>query len=106
MSNLNECVNLLDPTIDGKLKLLDLLLYLLLRIKSWLQMTLQGVLKLVLPSGTLNRDLKLIFVSNFVGAFGDGLYAYILPLYMRSLGASSADVGSLFSVFMLSAALT
>jgi len=74
--------------------------------KLWLRMTLQGVLKLVLPTGTLNRDLKLIFVSNLVGAFGDGLYAYILPLYIRSLEASSTDVGSLFSVFMLSAALT
>ena len=76
------------------------------RMKAWLRMTLQGVLKLVLPAGTLNRDLKLIFVSNFIGAFGDGLYAYILPLYIRSLEASSADVGSLFSVFMLSTALT
>jgi len=105
VGNLNEYVNLFDPTINGKLKLL-LLLYLLLKMKTWLNVTVQGVLRLVLPSGTLNRDLKLIFVSNFVGAFGDGLYAYILPLYIRSLEASSADVGSLFSVFMLSAALT
>jgi len=56
--------------------------------------------------GTLNQDLKLIFVSNFIGAFGDGLYAYILPLYIRGLNASSADVGSLFSIFTLSTALT
>jgi len=68
--------------------------------------SLQGVLRFVLPAGTLNRDLKLLFVSNFIGAFGDGLYAYILPLYIMSLGASSADVGSLFSIFTLSTALT
>jgi len=69
-------------------------------------MSRRGVLSFFLPAGTLNRDLKLIFVSNFIGAFGDGLYAYILPLYIRSLEASSADVGTLFSAFMLSAALT
>jgi len=60
----------------------------------------------VLPFGTLNRDLNLIFVSNFIGAFGDGLYVYILPLYIRGLKATSADVGSLFSIFTLSTALT
>jgi len=60
----------------------------------------------ILPFGTLNRDLKLIFVSNLIGALGDGLYAYILPLYIRSLEASSADVGSLFSIFTLTTALT
>jgi len=60
----------------------------------------------VLPVGTFNRDLKLIFASNFIGAFGDGLYVYILPLYIRGLGASSTDVGALYSVFTLSTALT
>jgi MFS family permease len=59
-----------------------------------------------LPLGTLNRDLKLIFVSNFIGALGDGLYVYILPLYIRGLQATSADVGSLFSILTLSTALT
>ena len=58
------------------------------------------------PPGTLNRDLKLIFLSNFIGAIGDGLYSYILPIYIRGLGASSADVGFLFSIFILSTALT
>lgn len=64
------------------------------------------VYSLAPPSGTLNRDLKLIFASNFIGAIGDGLYAYILPLYIRGLQASSADVGFLFSIFLLSTALT
>jgi len=59
-----------------------------------------------LPLGTFNQDLKLIFISNFIGAFGDGLYAYILPLYIRGLAASSTDVGFLFSIFILSTALT
>jgi MFS family permease len=64
------------------------------------------VYSLAPPSGTLNRDLKLIFTSNFIGAIGDGLYAYILPIYIRGLQASSADVGFLFSIFLLTTALT
>jgi MFS family permease len=57
-------------------------------------------------SGTLNRDLKLLFVATFIGAFGDGLYFYILPLYIRELGAKPAEVGIFFSVMMLVAAFT
>ena len=56
--------------------------------------------------GTLNRDLKLIFASNLIGAFGDGLYAFIWPLYIRALGADPAEVGLVFSVIFLVAALT
>jgi len=69
-------------------------------------MIFSAVWSRVLPFGTLNRDLNLIFVSNLIGAFGDGLYVYILPLYIRGLKASSADVGFLFSIFTLSTALT
>lgn len=69
-------------------------------------MTVSTVWSHVLPLGTFNRDLKLLFVSNLIGAFGDGLFVYILPLYIRGLKASSADVGFLFSIFTLSAALT
>ena len=54
----------------------------------------------------LNRDLKLLFVSTFIGAFGDGLYFYILPLYIRELGANPVDVGTFFSVMLLAAAFT
>ncbi len=64
------------------------------------------VYSLALPPGTFNQDLKLIFASNLIGAFGDGLYSYLLPIYIRSLQASSADVGFLFSIFILSTALT
>lgn len=60
----------------------------------------------VLPFEVFNRDLKLIFASNFIGALGDGLYVYLLPLYIRSLPATSADVGFLFSIMTLSTALT
>ena len=69
-------------------------------------MVLSAAWSRVLPFGTFNRDLRLLFISNFIGAFGDGLFVYILPLYIRGLKASSADVGFLFSVLTLSTALT
>jgi len=59
------------------------------------------------PFEVLNRDLRLIFVSNLVGAFGDGLYAYLLPYYMaETLEASSVEIGILYAVVSLVAALT
>ncbi len=63
--------------------------------------------KLGFPFGVLNRDLKLIFASNLVGSFGDGLYAYLLPYYMdETLNASSVEVGILYAVTSLVAAFT
>jgi len=69
-------------------------------------MSRQAIWGYVLPPGTLNQDLKLICLSNFIGAFGDGLFVYSLPLYIRSLHASPADVGLLYSLLGLSSALT
>jgi len=57
-------------------------------------------------SGALNRDLKLLFISTLIGAFGDGLYFYILPLYVRKLGANPVEVGIFFSVMILATAFT
>ena len=56
--------------------------------------------------GDLNRDLKLLVLSNLVGAFGDGLYFYILPLYISGLGAKPAEVGVVFAILGLASALT
>lgn len=59
------------------------------------------------PFEVLNRDLRLIFVSNLIGSFGDGLYAYILPYYMtETLHASAAEVGILYALVSLVAAST
>jgi MFS family permease len=59
------------------------------------------------PFEALNRDLKLIFASNLVGAFGDGLFAYLLPYYMaKNLNANSVEIGILYAVFSLVAAST
>lgn len=55
----------------------------------------------------LNRDLNLIIVSNFLGSFGDGLYAYLLPVYMtKTLSASSVEIGTLYAIVNLIAAAT
>src|SRR4030042_5943428 len=55
----------------------------------------------------LNRDLKLVFTTNLVGSFGDGLFSYLLPVYMGStLGADSVQIGILYAVMTLVAALT
>ena len=65
------------------------------------------LLRIGFPIEVLNRDLKLIFTSNLVGSFGDGLYAYLLPYYMKeTLKASSVEIGILYALTSLTAALT
>jgi len=65
------------------------------------------ILRLGFPFEVLNRDLKLIFASNLVGSFGDGLYAYLLPYYMeKTLKATAEETGLLYAVMVLVAALT
>ena len=55
--------------------------------------------------GVLNRDLGLLFVCNLLGSFGDGLYAYLLPVYLsENLGSSAAEIGMLYAVMSLLAA--
>jgi MFS family permease len=67
----------------------------------------QKILRLGFPFEVLNRDLKLLFISNLFGSFGDGLYAYLLPYYIKeSLEASSVEVGILYAIVILVAAFT
>ena len=55
----------------------------------------------------MNRDLKLVFTCNLVGSFGDGLFAYLLPVYMgNTLRADSVQIGILYAVTTLLAAIT
>ena len=57
------------------------------------------ILKFSFPFEVLNKDLKLIFTSNLIGSFGDGLYAYLLPYYMsKNLNTSSVEIGILYAV--------
>jgi len=60
-----------------------------------------------LVSSGLGRDVKLLLACNLVGSFGDGIYAFLLPVYVREkLGATPAEVGILYAVTNLSAAAT
>jgi MFS family permease len=66
----------------------------------------RNILHFEFLSEALNRDLKLLFGATFIGAFGDGLYFYTLPLYVRDLGANPVEAGTFFSVMLLVAAFT
>lgn len=63
------------------------------------------LLSLVFPPECLTRDVLLICLSNMVGAFGEGLYFWIFPLYVRSLNASIVQLGLVLSALMGFAAL-
>ncbi|MCX8150501.1 MAG: MFS transporter [Candidatus Bathyarchaeota archaeon] len=54
----------------------------------------------------LDKNLKIIFTSNLLAAFGDGFIVYLLPLFIRSINATPEDVGLLYSLSSLSAAIT
>ena len=65
------------------------------------------IFMLVSPVKMLSRDLKLIYLSNLAGSFGDGLYAYIMPYYIiETLKAGPVEIGILYAVMGLSASLT
>jgi MFS family permease len=55
---------------------------------------------------SLPRDLRLLFLSLFLWTFGLGLYNYIWPLYLRDLQASNNNVGLVFAIGFLAAALS
>jgi MFS family permease len=60
------------------------------------------VLQFSFPFEVLNKDLKLIFTSNLIGSFGDGLYAYLLPYYMKeTLKANPVEIGILYALTAL-----
>ncbi|MGB9741213.1 MAG: MFS transporter [Candidatus Bathyarchaeia archaeon] len=65
------------------------------------------IFRIFSPFKALNKDLRLIFVCNLIGSFGDGLYAYTLPNYITiNLGANSVELGILYAVMSLVAAST
>jgi MFS family permease len=55
---------------------------------------------------SLPNDLKLIFLSLFLWTFGIGLYTYIWSLFLRDIGADSSQVGIVYFIGFLAAALT
>ncbi len=60
-----------------------------------------------MPFYDLDKDLKIIFLSNLLAALGDGFVVYLLPLYLTGeLKALPENVGLLYSLSTLAAALT
>jgi len=54
----------------------------------------------------LNRDVWLMCISNFVFAFGEGLFVFVLPNIIRGLQATPAEVGIAFAILNLAAIIT
>lgn len=50
---------------------------------------------------SLNRDLKLIFLTHMTWDIGQGLYSFIFPLYILQLGGNPADIGLISSVMYM-----
>ena len=59
-----------------------------------------------LPFDAFTRDIWLICLSNVIGAFGEGLYFWVFPLYMKSLQADYVQIGLVFSTLYGASALT
>jgi MFS family permease len=74
--------------------------------RAIVQMAWYGrLLSLVFPPECLTRDVLLICLSNIVGAFGEGLYFWVFPLYVRSLHADYVQLGIVLSALMGFAAI-
>jgi len=58
------------------------------------------------PFKAFTRDIWLICLSNIIGAFGEGLYFYVFPLYIKTLQADYVQIGLVFSALYGASALT
>ncbi|MEM3705721.1 MAG: hypothetical protein QXM65_04560 [Candidatus Bathyarchaeia archaeon] len=50
---------------------------------------------------SLPKDLKLIFFAHMLWTFGEGLYFFILPVYVMELGGTGMEIGFLYSFMFL-----
>jgi ENTS family enterobactin (siderophore) exporter len=50
---------------------------------------------------SLPKDLKLIFSAHMLWTFGEGLYSFILPVYVIELGGTGMEIGFLYSLMFL-----
>jgi MFS family permease len=51
-----------------------------------------------IPVEAFTRDIWLICLSCIIGAFGEGLYFWVFPLYIQSLNADYVQLGTVYSV--------
>jgi len=52
------------------------------------------------PFGAMTRDIWLICLSSAIGAFGEALYFWVFPLYIRQLQADYVELGLVYSVLL------
>ena len=57
------------------------------------------------PFKAFTRDIWLICLSNIIGAFGEGLYFWVFPIYVRTLQADYIQLGLVFSALYGASAL-
>jgi len=53
-----------------------------------------------------HRDLRLLFLSNFLWSFGAMLYTFVWPNYVRDLGGTEREIGILSSLMFATVAVT
>jgi len=58
-----------------------------------------------IPFKAFTRDIWLLCLSNVIGAFGEGLYFWVFPIYVRQLQADYVQLGLVFSVLYGASAL-
>lgn len=58
------------------------------------------------PFAELSRDNRLIALSMFLWGASEGLWFYVYPLYIKSLGADPEEIGLVISVAMMGMAAT
>ena len=54
----------------------------------------------------MNRNIQILCIANFIAAFGEGLYVYVLPNIIRSLEATPTQVGITYAVLHFAAVIT
>jgi MFS family permease len=58
-----------------------------------------------IPFEAFTRDVWLMCLSNAIGAFGEGLYFWVFPLYIKQLHADYVQIGLVFSALYGASAL-
>src|SRR5512141_2796697 len=46
----------------------------------------------------MSRDIKLVTLALFLWGSGEGLFLYIMPLYMQQLGATPQEIGTVLGL--------
>jgi MFS family permease len=62
-------------------------------------------LSLGVPFKAFTRDIWILCLSNVIGAFGEGLYFWVFPIYVRSLQADYVQLGLVISALYGASAL-